>query len=665
MFDGTLARRSTANGFRRADTARDERADVRVRPFEDTLKSALGRLQGRRISRRKIEAFGSLVTAQMEASAPAGDDELRGALSREIEVLRTAPRSSDVQARVLGVVGEACRRIFGYRPHHVQFMGARALLMGELAEMQTGEGKTLVAGLAATVMASGGCSVHVVSTNDYLASRDAEEMQQLFGFFGLRASSVVEGMEPEDRRAAYRKNICYVSGKELVFDYLKDRLAGHGYLPNKVSFARALGVTDGAGEEPLIPSLHCVIVDEADSVLIDEARTPLIISREAEGLYEPALIQWAIDQARRMREGVDFSFGANRSVDLVPEALRKCDDVPTGVRPVWSSARWKAVLLRQAITALHAFVLDQHYILVEGKVQIVDESTGRVMADRTWEQGLHQLIECKEGLEQSGSRETLAKMTFQRFFRRYFLLSGLSGTVSEARNELWAVYGLRVRNIPPNRPNRRQRLPDLCADTPAQKWAWICDQVVEAKGRGQPVLVGTRSVEASEAIGAALEARGVEHVVLNARQDKGESEIIGRAGAAGHVTVATNMAGRGTDIKLTEQARAAGGLHVILTEFHESPRVDRQLFGRSGRQGDPGSICAIVCAEDALFEKQLPGATAVLRRVRAQSLRRYLLARARAVAQWRSERLSLKARKQTLRQDRTLHNLVGFAGKVL
>lgn len=664
MFDGTLARRYAGHAFRRADTVRDERADQHSHVVEDILRSAIALFQRRSISRKRVDAFGARIRVVMVPKAALSDDALRQEFCEAIAALRATPFEEQALASVFALLGEGCHRVFGYYPHNVQFMGARTLLSGELAEMQTGEGKTLVAGLAATAMAAAGMSVHVVSTNDYLAKRDAEEMNHLFSFFGLNSGSIGDGMEPEERKQQYRRNICYVSGKELVFDYLKDRLAGHGYQSARVSYARDISA-DSQNKEPLIPCLHFVIVDEADSVLIDEARTPLIISREAEGLYEPELIRWAIKQVKRMREGEHFTISPDRAVVLRDQALAMCEPLPAAVRQVWQAPRWMSVLLKQAITANILFTLDQHYIVAEGKVHIVDESTGRVMTDRTWEQGLHQLIECKEGLEQTGSRETMAKMTFQRFFRRYFLLSGLTGTASEARQELWAVYGLRVRKIPPNRENCRKRLPNICVVSAEEKWRRVCADVQAALQRTQPVLVGTRSVEASEAVGKALAAVGVEHIVLNARQDKDEAEIVRQAGQCGRVTVATNMAGRGTDIKLNNDARKAGGLHVILTEFHESPRVDRQLFGRSGRQGDPGTVRAIVAATDALFAKKGSVGGGLLRLASSDPLRRRLLPLATKIAQARAEGQALKARKQTLKQDKTLHRLIGFAGKTL
>ncbi len=665
MSDPTLARILAGSSFRRADTQRDERAAPRSHKVEDFLRGLGGFLPPGRESRRSIARFAQAVAQVAEKLRPQDDAAVVQRFRHEMRGLKALAHDERRLAAVFACVGEASRRVLKMWPHPVQFTGARVLLQGRLAEMQTGEGKTLVAGLAATAMAGSGASVHVISTNDYLAGRDCDEMAPLFAFFGLSGACVRSGMEPDERRQAYRHNVCYVSGKELVFDYLKDRLAGHGVLPGRVSLLRRLSAAEATGaESPLIPALHFAIVDEADSVLIDEARTPMILSREAPGVYEPEVLHWAITAAGTLRSGEHYRLVRVREIELLPGAVDHAGSVPPGVRPVWRSRPWRELLLRQALSALHLFQRDQHYILAEGKVQIVDESTGRVMPDRSWEQGLHQLIEAKEGLELTQGRETLARMTFQGFFRRYYLLAGLTGTAAEAARELWSVYRLKVRRIPPHRPNRRQRLADRCLPTPQAKWCAVVDEASVAAARGQPVLIGTRSVEASEQVEAELKRRDLAHVVLNARQDKEEAHIVAQAGEAGRITVATNMAGRGTDIKLTQAAREAGGLHVILTEFHESPRVDRQLFGRCGGQGDPGSAAAIVSAQDTLFQ-QLPAAWKRLSVVAHGALgRAVLLGLAVRHAQGRAERRAYRSRMQTLRQDRELNKLIGFAGRV-
>ncbi len=665
MSDPTLARLLAGPSFRRADTQRDERAAPRLHKVEEFLRGLGGLLPPRRESRRSIARFAQAVSRVADALKPQDDAAVAQRFREEMRGLKALAHDERRLAAVFACVGEASRRVLKMWPHPVQFAGARVLLQGQLAEMQTGEGKTLVAGLAATAMAGSGASVHVISTNDYLASRDCEEMSPLFAFFGLGGACVKSGMEADERRRAYRHPVCYVSGKELVFDYLKDRLAGHGVLPGRVSVLRDLSAGVSAGEPlPIIPALHFAIVDEADSVLIDEARTPMILSREAPGVYEPELLRWAIAAAGTLREGTHYRSASAREIELLPGAVEHAGPVPPGVRPVWRSRPWRELLLRQALTALHLFQRDQHYILAEGKVQIVDESTGRVMADRSWEQGLHQLIEAKEGLELTQGRETLARMTFQAFFRRYYLLAGLTGTAAEAARELRSVYRLRVRRIPPHRPNRRHRGADRCLPTLQAKWQAVVDEAGLVAGRGQPVLIGTRSVEASEQVEAELQRRGLPHVVLNARQDQEEAGIVARAGEAGRITVATNMAGRGTDIKLVAAARESGGLHVILTEFHESPRVDRQLFGRSGRQGDPGSATAIVSVEDVLLQQLPKACRRLLARACTATGGGWLLRLVVRHAQGRAERRAYRSRMQTLRQDRDLNRLIGFAGRI-
>ena len=678
-LDATLVRALAGSGWRRADTRRDERGPERETAFERFLRNLAGWLPPGRERAQAIAVFDGAIGRIAHGLREGSDGEVAARFHRELLALKAAGaglRDGARLAAVFACIGEASRRRLGLWPHPVQFAGARVLLGGVLAEMQTGEGKTLVAALAATALAGSGASVHVVSTNDYLARRDCEEMSPLFDFFGLTGGCIQGGMEPRERRDAYRHDVCYVCGKELVFDYLKDRLAGHGLLPARVAQLRQMGrmehaSTAGAAPaagadadaEPLIPALHVAIVDEADSVLIDEARTPMILSREAPGLYEPELLHWAIAAARGLSPQRHFRIGDGHEVELLPGAADACAPLPAGVRAAWRAPAWRELVLRQALTALHLFLRDQHYILGDdGKVQIVDESTGRVMPDRSWEQGLHQLIEAKEGVELTLGRETLARMTFQRFFGRYFLLAGLTGTAAEASRELWTAYRLRVRRVPPQRPNRRQRHADACLPTSQAKWQAVAVEAVSAAGRGQPVLVGTRSVEASEQVAAEFARRGVAHVVLNARQDAEEAQIVAAAGAAGRITVATNMAGRGTDIKLGAVARAAGGLHVILTEFHPSPRVDRQLFGRSGRQGDAGSARAIVSAEDGLFAQQPRSLRRLLAFLGGRPQRAWL----RLAVRWSqsaAERRARRARMQTLRQDRELSRLIGFAGR--
>jgi len=662
-----LARRLAGRSFRRADTQRDERGVESGHAVERALRNLSGWLPPRQLSRRDIESFARAIDQCTHTLNSLTDAALVGLFHSVLLDLKAGDRKDHeiALAAAFACAGVASKRALGLWPYPVQFSGALQLMNGRLAEMRTGEGKTLVAALAATVMAGAGASVHVVSTNDYLAQRDSEEMGRLFSFFGMSVGHVVSGMRAEERMLAYRQPICYVSGKELVFDYLKDRLSGHGQIPSRVMHLRRAWQSDSAesehGQDALIPALHFAIVDEADSVLIDEASTPMILSREVPSSYEPVLMHWSIQAARALIAGQHFRFTDGRSLDLLPSALSHCPPLPGGVRAAWQSKAWREMLIRQALKAIHLFQRDQHYILADGKVQIVDESTGRVMPDRSWEQGLHQMIEAKEGLELTLGRETLARMTFQRFFRRYYLLSGLTGTATEASRELWDVYRLRVCRIPPNRKDRRNILPSRCLATTQAKWIAVAQDAMQEAANGRAVLIGTRSVEASEQVSAELKCHGIAHVVLNARQDKEEADIVARAGRSGQITVATNMAGRGTDIKLDAQAQSAGGLHVILSEFHESPRVDRQLFGRSGRQGERGSVRAIVSVEDMIFKDSSPSLRKWIVRMRGAG-QAAMLAQLVKRAQSTMERRAYKARMQTLTQDRNLSRLIGFAG---
>lgn len=670
VFDGFFPRRLAGVAFRRADTLRDERTQQEEGWVEQLATHLAAYVAVRKVSVAHARRIGAKVEAWGPSLRTLSDEQLRMQFDQAVQAISPLQHLALLKhpafAQLMACVAQACQRCLGFTPHPVQLAGVEVLLAGRLAEMNTGEGKTLVAAMAATVMAATGAAVHVVSTNDYLAQRDAQEMQALFRFFGLSAGFVIGGMEDEERRPAYRHPVCYVAGKELVFDYLKDRLAGHGLLPTRVAHLQQLGseTTRPSMQAPLIPALHFAIVDEADSVLIDEARTPMILSQETPGLHEEALLHWAMAQARQLALGQHFRITVHRQVELLPTAWAACAPLPDGVARVWASRSWQEMILRQALSALHLFQLDQHYIIAEGKVQIVDESTGRIMADRAWEQGLHQLIEVKEGLETTQGRDTLARMTFQRFFRRYYLLSGLTGTAAEAARELRRVYGLGVRRIPPNRPSRRQRLPDQVWADENDRWQAVARDAQAAAARGQPVLVGARSVQASERLSQEFDTLGLSHVVLNARQDAEEAQIVAQAGDAGRITLATNMAGRGTDIKLSAQARAAGGLHVILTEFHESPRIDRQLFGRTARQGDIGTARAIVCCTDGIFKPLSTWQRHLLAITRGWP-QRWLLRAGVAQAQSWAEKQALRARMQTLRQDKELSRTLGFAGKVV
>ncbi|MDH3461810.1 MAG: hypothetical protein OEM00_12735, partial [Burkholderiaceae bacterium] len=529
-------------------------------------------------------------------------------------------------------------------------------------EMQTGEGKTLTAGIAAALIASAGVPVHVATVNDYLAQRDADELRPLFDFLGLSVGTVITGMDVGLRRASYSCNITYCTGKELVFDYLKDRVAV-GSESNQAR-VKLHGLLGGQTNPLLLRGLHFAIVDEADSMFIDEARTPLILSENAGPPTDSLLYEEALAIARALREREHFVVRlAHHELLLTPAGRQFVTERCVTLGREWTVRLAREHWVSQALRALHMFHRDQHYIVQDDKVQIVDEQTGRVLPGRMWEQGLHQMIESKEGCKFSDQARTVARITYQRFFRRFIRLSGMTGTAREVRGELWRVYGLELVSVPTHRPSQRRYGPTRCVATEAQKWALVADRAGELTAAGRPVLIGTRSVEASEALSHVLQQRGLSHRVLNARQDAGEADLVSTAGEPGMLTVATNMAGRGTDIKLPAAVVALGGLHVILTEFHESKRVDRQLFGRAARQGDPGSVQAIVSLQDLLFRQYAPHLLKLINQLSDWRLRSPVIEFVRRQAQRRAERIHARTRSAAVKEDKRIETMLSFSGK--
>jgi preprotein translocase subunit SecA len=527
-----------------------------------------------------------------------------------------------------------------------------------VAEMETGEGKTLTATLAATTAALSGRAVHIITVNDYLAERDAESMRPVYEALGLSVGCIKGGMDPNSRRTAYWCDITYCSNKEIAFDYLRDRMILGGK-PQAIALRLDALVGAGMRRRLLLRGLQFAIVDEADSVLVDEARTPLILSAEADHSQEEAIHRQALDLAQQLSDA-DFEM-RDDGIEITGSGSSRLEKLAQNLTGVWRGPRRREQLVRQALSALHVFSRDKHYLVRDGKVVIIDEFTGRLMPDRSWEQGLHQLIEIKEECDVTGRRETLARISYQRFFRRYVHLAGMTGTASEVANELWAVYGLRVARIPTNKPVRRVRISDQIYGPAETRWQAVVASIERQRLAGRPVLVGTRSVEASEHLAALLDKAELPYRLLNARQDRDEAEIVAGAGQAACVTVATNMAGRGTDIKLGTGVAEKGGLHVIATELHDSGRIDRQLFGRCGRQGDPGTCEAILAIEDDLVESYLPLAAEQLRD--RDPVPQRLGKLAFRVAQWRAGSAHSRARRDLLDLDDYLGDVLAFAGR--
>jgi preprotein translocase subunit SecA len=461
--------------------------------------------------------------------------------------------------------------------------------------------------------------------------------------------------------------VTYCTNKDVAADFLRDRLAlGRTRRLPPALFA-SLTQGRGAGADRLLMrGLETAVIDEADSVLIDEAVTPLIISADSPNAEREQAFLQAAGFVRRLRQGVDFRVDArHRELTLTRAGRELAREIAQPLGGVWAGARRREELITQALTASVFYLRDQQYVVEEGKVVIVDESTGRLMPDRTWRDGMHQAVEAKEGLTVNTPKETLARISFQRFFRMYRRLCGMTGTAWEARHELWQVYHLKTCVIPTHRPRQREQWPDRVFATQSAKWEAAARHVAEVHATGRPVLVGTRTVEESERLSLWLSELKLPHQVLNAIRHKEEAEVVAQAGGRGRITVATNMAGRGTDIKLASGVAELGGLHVLATTRHSTRRVDRQLSGRAGRQGDPGSAAAFVSLEDDLLQRYAgPAARRLTRRLagRAQPLQARSLTALIARCQDRAERLARQQRRSVLRSDDWVSEFLGFAG---
>ncbi|MFM9956823.1 MAG: hypothetical protein ACKVZJ_01995 [Phycisphaerales bacterium] len=591
---------------------------------------------------------------RVEALGPAHRDTTDEALSEAASTCRSALRRETARAEdvftALAVAREAARRELGQDAFAVQLAGALAVHAGCLAEMATGEGKTLTAALGAALAAWRGRGVHVVTANDYLAERDAKWMAGVYARLGLSVGCVLQSTPADERRRAYRADVTYTTNKELAADFLRDRL--HASTPKRAA----------ASVEPLLRPRHPLahaIIDEADFVLIDDAVTPLILSgHDGSGDEAWRLAEQARDLAEHLRASEHYTIELrHRECTLTPSGQREAERLtarlPTGAPDAWRSPRRREELLTQAAEARELFINGREYVVLEGKVQIVDESTGRIMPDRTWRHGVQQAVEAKERLTPTPGTDVQARVSFQRFFRLYTRLSGMTGTAHEARGELWTTYRLPVVRLPTNRPCRREHLGTQVLATESKKWETVARHAERFAREGRPVLIGTRSVRESDELSRLLSDRGVTHEIVNAVRHQREAEVIERAGRAGAVTVATNMAGRGTDIRPDAEALAAGGLVVIATARHESARIDRQLAGRAGRQGEPGSVIEVLSLEDDLPKRHGGFFSRAISRVVPSAVMR--------LAQRRAERAAQRQRRQLLLHDDWLDENLGFA----
>ena len=594
------------------------------------------------------------------------DQALRDMAGEMRGIYRLGREKREDNDRAFALVREVSRRVLGMNPYREQVAAALSMTDGCLVELATGEGKTLVATMPAVIAGWRGRGCHVLTVNDYLAKRDATGLTKLYDACGLSVGWVEGQMPPPERKQAYHRDITYGTNKEIAADYLRDRL----------QLGRVRGLTNalvakihrggmGGVDRLVMRGLDTAIIDEADSLLIDEAVTPLIISSEAPNDEQTQAFEQAARLAKQMHVAEHYKINLKfRDADLTRAGRQYVDELCEDLPGIWQSPRMREEMIVQAITARELFLKGQQYVIQDGKVVIVDESTGRLMPDRSWRHGLHQAVEAKERLEVTPPKDTMARVSFQRFFRMYRRLAGMTGTAWEARHEFWQVYKLPTVRIPTHKPCIRIQHRDRIFGSSQSRYEAVVDEIERTHKQGRPVLVGTRSVEASEKLSAMLNAKALKHVVLNAVRHAEEAEIVSEAGRPGMITVATNMAGRGTDIKLGKGVAQAGGLHVIATERNESGRIDRQLYGRAGRQGDPGSAIAFVSLEDELIRKYAKRkAKQFARRKVDRELSGLGLRQTFARTQKRAQALARRQRKGVLKSDDWLEENLGFAGR--
>jgi preprotein translocase subunit SecA len=622
---------------------------------------ALDALQRRRQQRfvALVDARGAGLAALTGAAFDARVREVRARLAAEGFADETAAQS-------FALVREATRRVLAKPQYHTQLIAGHIMLGGKLAEMHTGEGKTLAAVLTAATGALAGVPVHVITANDYLVVRDAQMLEPVYRMLGLTAGTVTRPDDQAKRRAAYGCDITYCTAKELTFDYLRDRLVRRGM--QSELHERVRRMEDGKAALPLLLRGLCMaVVDEADSILIDEARTPLIISQPRVNPQKQAYVEQALRLAMQLSPGRDFVVDREVQAALIsPQGRNRVAELAAPLGGLWEDRRHREEIIALALAAHHVYERDRDYLVRERKIVMIDQTTGRVAPGRVWSRGLQQLLEIKEGCPPTGEQETIAQITYQRFFPRYHHLCGMSGTLAEAQAELRSVYRLDVAHVPLRRPSRRRQLPTRVYGSRQAKWDAVITRLRALHASGRPVLVGTDSVADSDHLSVLLAAERLPHAVLNARNDGEEAAMVARAGEIGQIMVTTNMAGRGTDIPLGPGVAERGGLHVICCQHNASPRIDRQLHGRAARQGDPGSMETVLSLQDALLARTYPQwFMGMLRAMtgHAGCLPAWLGAGVARLPQWLEERRQRGERRMLLDHDQRSERRLAFAGR--
>jgi preprotein translocase subunit SecA len=617
------------------------------------------------VHRRRLHAEAAQADRLREQWRAIDDADLRARLeacrvSLRLGVVEPA-RLGPVRVQALACVALAAQRVTGQSPYSVQMLAALAMHEGLLVQMAAGEGKTLAVALAGVLHGWRGLPCHVVTANDYLAQRDAELMGPLYRYCGVSVSAVVHGLAPQAMRQAYGCDVVYATSKQLLADHLFDQIALEGATDAVRRRLRSLRA-DAAGVRSR--GLYAAIVDEADSILIDEANTPLIISAPQPNPLLLSAVHAAREVADELQAERDFRVDIQfRDIDFTDAGRARIEALTHRLPAVWHAPERRDDLIRQALSARELYLRDRHYIVQDGKIEILDENTGRVMPGRSWSYGLHQAIEAREGVEITHPSRTMARMSFQEFFRHYHRLGGASGTLQAVRGELWWTYGLLTLVVPTRLPSRLTVPPLRHFADASAKWQALIQQVQVLHDQGHPVLVGTRRLSDSERLQARLAERGLDCAVLNAKQLEHEAQIVAEAGRPGRITVATNMAGRGTDIHIAAQVAAQGGLHVLMLEPHESVRVDWQLFGRAGRQGQPGHAQAYVALDDDLLRRHLPFWLVPLRALlaRGSAARAHLIGPLVAWSQRRAQARAFQQRRYLQQRERELKKQLSFS----
>jgi preprotein translocase subunit SecA len=620
-------------------------------PRRDVEESEIARHSGRHFQRLAARA-----TSMIKEVTALDANELAVRLQRVRSGMLLRGFDHALVAEAFALISRTCSDTLGRQPYETQLMAAGIMLDGQLAEMATGEGKTIAAAVCAATAALAGVPVHLMTANDYLVTRDAESLSPLYHALGLTVGAVTQSMDQEARRQAYACDITYSTAKELAFDYLRDRVA-RGRQRDDLHL-RAARLNPAHSNTTLLRGLCMTIVDEADSILIDEACVPLVLAERSADSGQLDYLKKAFAVASALTASDYRLDRSGMKAELTIRGREVLERRTATAGNAWRNRLHREEMVCLALAALHIYSRDRHYLVRDGKVEIIDETTGRPAAGRTWSRGLHQLIELKEGCEPSDQQVTAAQITFQRFFRRYHRVSGSSGTLADASGELREVYGLHVVRVPLRKPSRRRLSSTrLYPDRKSQVQA-VAARALAVSSDGRPVLIGTDSVGDSENLSNELTAAGIDHAVLNARQDAAEAELIAAAGQAGRITVTTNIAGRGTDIPLAAGVADRGGLHVICCQHNVSRRIDRQLVGRCARQGDPGSAETLLAVDQALLARWMPAwlrrciATAGMQRPR------WLVQLLVRLPQWAES-----ARRRDLRRALLAHDLHNDRGR--